>query len=729
MRRGAASDKVCLLVSFVAFVPQPSSQNPLKQARACDDIFLILETVGREVGMGKKARVQRGEEEASGLRRPYTAEQKQWVRGMERMARKLITEGRIAQRLQERKEAVGGETAVLAVLQSRLSALLAMQQKPIAQREALLGATEEAEVALRGVFGTGVTSGAMRPFLTAERLQELTNPYSTHHRLLQPGDVVHVPISQEECQVLLKHLGEEPHIEFEHRLLQACHELPGRTLADLRRFLEQLPHCVKRHHTDVQLLRKVVLFDETMVRSAEAERTRSVFNLLQERSTFGMSSAAFVKKASRQLLLETTMCDIGSSAHYCRMIGNPTDVKFSPFGARRRWLIAGSSPSKPFEMMLFDLDARRDEANLTRLYGHEGGVVTEMQWSAQGSFVASSGFDSFVRIWDPNTGNQLAAMKQRHAVHGLIASRRQEDVVASRAFENMGNSTELRVWNTRSNASIDLGEEYTFLGHVEQASFLGPEDEWLVAVTDGSHSSSFGEAIVWDWQSGHKEPLISLKPHDGGITCVDASRGGNSVFCTGGTDLRVAMVDARLPKPTVCHMFVPRAAQQMRTEFQGVSFSPCSTLIAAASNRNNIIVFDVRATPVPLCQLNHKYTQSGFSELPATDENELQGAYRICWAPFGTVLISGGEDGCVRIWDMARSETEKNVKTIRAHSQCVSALDISPCGTAIASGADDLRVGLYTTSQSTMQLGQRRRDGAVPNSDVAPPPFVRVRRP
>jgi WD40 repeat protein len=58
---------------------------------------------------------------------------------------------------------------------------------------------------------------------------------------------------------------------------------------------------------------------------------------------------------------------------------------------------------------------------------------------------------------------------------------------------------------------------------------------------------------------------------------------------------------------------------------------------------------------------------------------------------FRSVLISGGEDGCVRIWECNRSESDMNVKTIRAHSQCVSALDVSWCGQAIASGADDLR--------------------------------------
>jgi WD40 repeat protein len=57
-------------------------------------------------------------------------------------------------------------------------------------------------------------------------------------------------------------------------------------------------------------------------------------------------------------------------------------------------------------------------------------------------------------------------------------------------------------------------------------------------------SSAFGEVLLWNWESEQKEPVLRLRPHDGGITCVDAAPGG-WVFCTGGNDRRVAMIDVR----------------------------------------------------------------------------------------------------------------------------------------------------------------------------------------
>ncbi len=486
---------------------------------------------------------------------------------------------------------------------------------------------------------------------------------------------------------------------------------------------------VERHHTDVKMLRKVYLYDEKkFVRSVESERMGSVRGLLMEREIYGLNSTQLRKKTLRQSILSVSMRNIANSAYYVRMIGNPTDVKFSPISAKKRWLVAGSSPSKPYELLLFDLDARekKEEFNLTRMFGHKSGVITEIQWSKNGEFIATSGFDSFVRIWNPETGNQISAKKQMHAVHGVIASKKNSNIVASRAFENMGNSTELRVWNINSDSSVDLGENYSFLGHVEQANFFGEMEEKIVAVTDGSQNSAFGEAIVWDWEnsnnfsknlknSNYSNPLLRLRPHDSGITCVDVAKEGN-IFCTGGTDKKVAVIDARSgKKPVVLILNYSNAKYNSnRVELQGVLFSPSSTLIAAASNRNDVIIFDVRGAPIPLFQLNHKYPQSGFTELPAPEENELQGAYRMCWSPFGNELISGGEDGCIRIWNCSNSESELNIKTIRAHSQCVSALDVSSCGNAIASGADDLRVGLFTSPECTMQLGQKKRDGALP---------------
>lgn len=473
-----------------------------------------------------------------------------------------------------------------------------MQGKPLGQNEELDKESPDKEVALRSVFGGSSSLPSLRPFLTQARLDELRSPFLSQNRMLRGGDVLHVPFSQEECQVLIKHLGSQrPLCDFDARLLRACQELPGRTLPDLHRFLSQLSFFVARHHTDAKLLRKVVVFDESsFVRSAAEERTRSVHSLLEDRAMGAVFGSAFSKRSVLQTIPNVALASFGAATNYTRMIGNPTDVKFSPERARKRWLVVGSSPSKPWELLLFNLDSRHsDEPNLTRLYGHKSGVITEIQWSASGSFVASSGFDSFVRIWDPETGHQRACKKQMHAVHGLITSKRHESVVASRAFENMGNSTELRIWNVDSDVDVDLGDGFGFLGHVEQSAFLGARDENLVVVTDGSQSSAFGEAVMWNWESGTKTPLLRLRPHDGGITCVDALPGG-SVFCTGGNDRRVALIDARSGRiPSVQHMFVPRSSG-LRPEFQGVTFSPCGMLIAAASNRNDIVVFDVRVS-------------------------------------------------------------------------------------------------------------------------------------
>jgi hypothetical protein len=58
------------------------------------------------------------------------------------------------------------------------------------------------------------------------------------------GDVLHVPFSRHECEVLLSHLRSAPQLDYERRLLAACAQLPGRTVLDVGRFLDLLPSVV-----------------------------------------------------------------------------------------------------------------------------------------------------------------------------------------------------------------------------------------------------------------------------------------------------------------------------------------------------------------------------------------------------------------------------------------------------------------------------------------------------
>jgi WD40 repeat protein len=77
-------------------------------------------------------------------------------------------------------------------------------------------------------------------------------------------------------------------------------------------------------------------------------------------------------------------------------------------------------------------------------------------------------------------------------------------------------------------------------------------------------------------------------------------------------------------------------------------------------------------------------------------------------ATHGDALVSGGEDGIVRIWDLTRSQT---VRERHGHTGWVYAVAISPDGRTVASAGDDASIRLWhlDTGESTGVLTGVRR--------------------
>jgi WD40 repeat protein len=364
-------------------------------------------------------------------------------------------------------------------------------------------------------------------------------------------------------------------------------------------------------------------------------------------------------------------------------------------------VVVGSSPSAQFGLVLYHLDGKEDEISVRKMYGHGAAPVSEIQWSSRGDFIATAGYDRCVRIWDPLTGNQINALNLNSSAHGVIVSKHNNTIVSSRSFRQQAPDGELCVWNVDSNSHVDLGTKYK-LGSIEQMCFFGRNDSQLVAATDNSKINPFGELVVFDW--GTETPLLSYKLQHKGLTVVEGAPCGQ-IFATGGKEKSVALVDCRAKTPAVSHLYI-YSERKEKHDLQSVSFSPCGTLLQAATSHNELFVFDVRfGSGVPLARLRHKF--------PPIEEQSFyqQGAYRTVWAPHGKILLSGGDDGCVRIWDLKRSQTDCALKTIHAHSQGITALDISDDGSAVVSGSDDLKVGLFTSKTSNLKFGK----GEVPD--------------
>jgi WD40 repeat protein/transcriptional regulator with XRE-family HTH domain len=102
----------------------------------------------------------------------------------------------------------------------------------------------------------------------------------------------------------------------------------------------------------------------------------------------------------------------------------------------------------------------------------------------------------------------------------------------------------------------------------------------------------------------------------------------------------------------------------------------------------------------------------GFDILWATTDSSDGGAHTGAVAgvaTHGNILVSGGEDGIVRIWDLAQ---RRLVHQRRGHTGWVYAVAISPDGQIIASAGDDATIRLWqlNTGQSTgILFGHDRR--------------------
>ena len=64
------------------------------------------------------------------------------------------------------------------------------------------------------------------------------------------------------------------------------------------------------------------------------------------------------------------------------------------------------------------------------------------------------------------------------------------------------------------------------------------------------------------------------------------------------------------------------------------------------------------------------------------------------WSPDGEWLVSGGEDGTLRIWDSASG---KELRVLKGHSSAVSTVDISRNGKKLVSGGWDHTLRIWNT--------------------------------
>ncbi|TCR15957.1 WD40 repeat protein [Streptomyces sp. BK205] len=325
---------------------------------------------------------------------------------------------------------------------------------------------------------------------------------------------------------------------------------------------------------------------------------------------------------------------------------------------------------------------------LRAITGHE--EVSSVVFSPDGAMLASAGDDGTVRVWDPVTGKELHTLSGHSGAVTSVAFSPDGALLASGSLDG---TVRLRIATT--------GEElHTRIRHVGQvlAAVFSPDGGMLASVGDD------GAVRVWDPATG--DVVRTLTAPDSRAASVAFSPDGTMLASAGGDGVR---------------LWNPMTGQELDSLTAplgwatAVLFSPNGRTLASLSGgrirlrdiptgeeRYVLIGFSGRAQAMAFSPDGTTLASAGDSGVrlwnPTTGEevNVLTAsggwATAVLFSSVGSLLASAGFDGTVRLWDPTSGD---ELRTLTGHSSTVISVAFSPGGTLLASGSLDGTVRLW----------------------------------
>jgi WD40 repeat protein len=282
------------------------------------------------------------------------------------------------------------------------------------------------------------------------------------------------------------------------------------------------------------------------------------------------------------------------------------------------------------------------------LSGHAGHVLA-LVVARDGSWLASAGDDTTVRIWDPNSG--LA----RHIINGHTST-----VVAlanadSSWLASAGYDGTVEIWDTST------GKVRCLAAHSDWVMVLAvaPDGSWLAS------AGYDGTIRVWDttsWETRH-----TLTGHLRAVLALAVAPDG-SWIASAGSDATVQTWDTTSWK----------TQHTLNGHTHGVvalAVAPDGDWLASASRDHLVRIWDLRTG-----QARHTLT------------GHTHEVVALAVAPDGDWLASAGYDGTIRTWDPT---TGQHRQTLGGHTGGVMALAVEPRSGWLASASRDRTVRMW----------------------------------
>lgn len=358
-------------------------------------------------------------------------------------------------------------------------------------------------------------------------------------------------------------------------------------------------------------------------------------------------------------------------------------VQYSPDGSG---LASGGGDAC---VRLWDVDT---ETPYKTLKGHNNWVLI-VSWAPCQGFLASAGVDGTIRIWDPVTGEQLGKSIQAH--RKWVTSLSWEPFhlnTESNKFASSSKDHTIKIWDrvTHSTLACLSGHSATVTKVIWGGSgylFSSSQDR-TIKVWSASNFSLLQElkghghwvnhlSLSTDFalKTGFFDPSVQIQPE----SPEEKLRSSQKIYekVLGKFERLVSCSDdftLFLWSPTLRKEPITRMTghQQLITQ---VLFSPDGHFCASASNDKSIKLWE-GFTGTYLCSFR----------------SHVASVYQISWSPDSRMLASASKDSTVKIWNIKKRALQVDLP---GHADQVFAIDWSPDGKKMASGGRDRILNIW----------------------------------